>query len=121
MNKTTNPDGKVHRHPEGGYCLQCSTLLDDKLAVVTFRTTKGQNGGSKAPYWVTEASVTLALEDAPSLPVYASKHGSLVVKNGFSKRQALDVYHLVREGYVSRGDVAYRAKFAPQEETTPST
>lgn len=113
--KTTNPDGKVHRHPEGGYYLQCSTLLDDKLAVVTFRIHKGTNGGSSEPYWVTTATIQPSLDAGPELPVYATPHGSLVVKNGFTKRQAADVYHHVRDGYVTRGDVAYRAKFAPEE------
>lgn len=108
MNKTPNPDGKIHRHPEGGYYIQCATLLDDKPAVVTFRIRKGYGA-----YWATEATVRYALEDAPSLPVFATPHGSRVVKNGFTKREAAEVYRQVREGYVSRGKAAYGSRFAP--------
>lgn len=121
MNATTNPDGKVHRHPEGGYYVQCSTLLDDKPAVVTFRTHRGTNGGSKTPYWVTEATIRLVLESGEELPVYGSLHGSRVVASGFTKRQATDVYYQVRDGYVARGDGAYRSKFAPPATTPQET
>lgn len=115
MNIINKPDGKVHRHPDGGYTLACATLLDHKLATVTYRTIKGQNGGSKTPYWVTEATVAFYEGDGTQYPVHTSKHGLQTVKNGISKRQALDVAYLNQEGFVLRGNVAVRAKFAHPE------
>ena len=128
MSNTTSPDGKVHRHPDGGYFLQLSTLLDDKPAVATYRIYGGTNGGSKSPYWITEATVRLATEEGPELPVFASAHGSRVVLSGHTKRHASGVYWQARGGYVTHLGAAYRAKFAPaaiaektDEETHPST
>ena len=115
MNTINKPDYKVHRHPDGGYTLSCVTLLDGKLATVSYRTIKGQNGGRQTPYWVTEATVSKWRGDGTQYPVHTSKHGLRTVKNGFSKKQALDVFHLNREGFVLRGDVAVRAKFAHPE------
>jgi hypothetical protein len=115
VNIINKPDGKVHRHPDGGYTLACATLLDGKLATVNYRTLKGLCGGGQRPYWVTEATVAFYECDGTQYPVHTSKHGLRTVKNGFTKKQALDVFHLGHEGFVLRGDVAVRAKFAHPE------
>lgn len=115
MNIINKPDGKVHRHPDGGYTLACATLLDGKLATVNYRTIKGQNGGGKSAYWVTEATASFYEGDGTQYPVHTSKYGLRTVKNGHTKKQALAVFYLNQEGFVLRGDVAVRAKFAHPE------
>ena len=118
MKNSIKPDNKVHRHPDGGYTLACETLLDGKLATVNYRTRKGSCGGGNRPYWVTEATVAFYdfyEGEGIQHPVHTSKHGLRTVKNGFTKKQALDVFYINQEGFVLRGDVAVRAKFAHPE------
>ena len=107
MNRN-KPDGKVHRHPVEGYTLACETLLDGEPAVVTYHTIKGQNGGGRSAWWVTEATVALCEGDVTERPVHANKHGYKTVRHGYSRRQALGVYPLNEEGFVIRGNVAVR-------------
>jgi len=120
VNTINKPDGKVHRHPDGGYTLARATLLDGRLATVTYRTIKGSCGGGSSPYWVTEATVAFYEGDGTQYPVHTSKHGLRTVKNGFTKKQALDVFHLSHEGFVLRGGVAVRARFAHPERKEPN-
>lgn len=108
MNTTIKPDGKVHRHPHSGYVIQCATLLDGAPAVVTFRVHKGQG-----QYWATEA--TIRLVDGSGKDLFVSRpDGGRVVQNGFTKKQACDVFRQVRDGYVTRDGAVYPAKFTPK-------
>ena len=107
-NATISPDGKFHRHPDGGYYCGCITTLDGAPAVIVFRTVKGQNGGGRDPYWATTATVRPYPDaGAGELPALG-REGSPIIKNGFTKKQATDVYRVVRGGFVTDGTVARR-------------
>ena len=105
------PDGKVHRHPGGGYTLACGTVLDGKPAIVIYHAIKGQNGGGRSAWWVTGATIASLEGDETEHPVYGTAPLCRTVRDGYTLRQALDVYHLNEEGFVLRGNVAVRARF----------
>ena len=111
---TTTPaiDGKPRRQDDGSYTTRCVTLLDGKIATITYRTTKGQSLYSSATRWMTTATVSLFEGDGKEYRVrhYATNIGAFAIKVTLTKGEATNVYRLTREGFITHGDFAILAR-----------
>jgi len=120
---TTTPaiDGKPRRQDDGSYVTRCMTLLDGKIANITYRTTKGKDPYSSATLWRTTATVShLPGFDRGEYKVrlYGGRIRAFV-KVALTKKEATDVFRLTREGFITDGDFAILARHKKETQGTP--